>query len=113
MVPRMSSLEPAASVIFAAGMLDGSVALVTGGGSGLGRAAASELARCGARVMLAGRRGGAGGGAEEAVAAAAASMGVDRAAFVAGDVRTDAERIVKACVERFGRLDVLVNNAGG
>src|SRR3954447_7054947 len=105
MVPRMSSSEPGASTVFAPGLLDGRVALVTGGGSGLGRAAAAELARCGARVMLAGRR-------EAVLAAAARSIG-ERASFVAGDVRVDAPRLVVACLERFGRLDVLVNNAGG
>ena len=44
------------SAIFAPGLLSGQTALVTGGGTGLGKAAASELARCGAAVTLAGRR---------------------------------------------------------
>jgi citronellol/citronellal dehydrogenase len=94
------------SRVFADGVLEGRVALVTGGGSGLGRAAAVELAACGASVVLAGRR-------EEVLSRAAAAIGGDAASFVAGDIRHDAETIVRACLERHGRLDVLVNNAGG
>jgi citronellol/citronellal dehydrogenase len=93
------------SQIFADGLLAGRVALVTGGGTGLGKAAAAELARCGAEVVICGRR-------EEVLAAAAEEIG---ASFVAGDVReeADAERIVAFALERHGRLDALVNNAGG
>jgi citronellol/citronellal dehydrogenase len=90
-------MAPRSSDVFAPGMLDGRVALVTGGGTGLGKAAAAELAACGANVVLAGRR--------EDV----------RAGYVAGDVREpdDARRLVEACLDRHGRLDILVNNAGG
>ena len=93
--------------MLADGVLNGRVTLVTGGGTGLGRAAAIELAACGASVVIAGRR--------EAVLAQTAAEIAPTASFVPGDVRepADAERIVRACLERHGRLDVLVNNAGG
>ncbi len=93
------------SEIFAPDLLAGRAVLVTGGGTGLGRAAAAELIACGAEVTICGRR-------EEVLAEAAAELG---ATFVAGDIREqeDAERIVAFALERHGRLDVLVNNAGG
>jgi len=95
------------SQIFADGVLEGQVILVTGGGTGLGRAAATELVACGASVLICGRR-------EEVLREAADALG-DRCSFVTGDVRevADAERIVDACLERHSRLDTLVNNAGG
>ena len=62
---------------------------------------------CGARVLIAGRR-------EEVLAEAAASLG-DACAYVTGDIRDegDCARIVDEALARFGRLDTLVNNAGG
>jgi len=95
------------SEIFAPGLLEGTVVLVTGGGTGLGRAAALELVRCGASVVLAGRR-------QEVLDAAAERLG-GHASTVSGDIRddADAERIVRAAIAAYGRLDVLVNNAGG
>ena len=93
------------SEIFAPGLMDGRVVLVTGGGTGLGRAAAAELRACGAEVVICGRRR---GGAPAHGCRAGAHA-------IAGDVRepTDADRIVRFALERCGRLDVLVNNAGG
>jgi citronellol/citronellal dehydrogenase len=95
------------SKVFRDGLLDGRVAIVTGGGTNLGRAAAAELVACGARVVIAGRR-------AEVLEEAAAALG-DACTWVAGDIREeeDAARIVFATVERHGRVDVLVNNAGG
>jgi citronellol/citronellal dehydrogenase len=87
--------------------LAGRVALVTGGGTNLGKAAAAELARCGAAVVIAGRR--------EAVLEAATREIGERGSWVTADVRErhDAEGLVRAALERHGRLDFLLNNAGG
>jgi citronellol/citronellal dehydrogenase len=96
------------SEIFAAGMLHGQVALVTGGGTGLGRATALELARCGAAVAVVGRR-------EEPLRETVAAIAPGRAQWLTGDVRRadQAQELVGAVLERWERLDVLVNNAGG
>ena len=95
------------SAIFAPGLLSGRVALVTGGGTGLGKATALELARCGATAVIAGRRG-------EVLEGAVSEIGA-AGDWIAGDVREreDAERLVATVLERYGRLDLLVNNAGG
>ncbi len=102
-VPRLSS----PSAIFAPDALAGRVVLVTGGGTNLGKAAAIELAAAGAQVVIAGRR-------EDVLAQAAQEIG-ERCSFVAGDIRDpeDPTRIVETARQRHGRLDVLVNNAGG
>jgi len=103
----------ATSEIFAPGILAGRVALVTGGGTGLGMATAQELHRCGAAVAICGRR-------DEVLERAAAAIadagsGPQAVSWHAGDVRDpeDARRIVTAVTQRHGALDVLVNNAGG
>jgi len=98
---------PAPSAVFAPGLLDGQVSLVTGGGTGLGLAASRELLACGARVLISGRR-------EEVLRDAARNLGPG-CDWVAGDIRDpeDAVRMVDATLDRHGRLDVLVNNAGG
>jgi citronellol/citronellal dehydrogenase len=88
----------------------GRVALVSGGGTGIGRATALELAGSGARVVLCGRR------AEPLarVGREVEALGGEALA-VAADLRADdaASRVVAAAIERFGRVDILVNNAGG
>jgi citronellol/citronellal dehydrogenase len=96
-----------ASRVFADGALEGKAAIVTGGGTNLGKAAAAELVRCGAAVLIAGRR-------AEVLEAAAAEIG-DGCSVIAGDVRDrgGAELIVRTALERHGRLDFLLNNAGG
>lgn len=97
-------------MIFADGALDGVAALITGGGTGLGRESALELARCGAQVTIAGRR------AEVLEQTAAEAAGLRGAVdWVSGDVRepAEAERLVAEVLARRGRLNVLVNNAGG
>ncbi len=89
--------------------LDGRTALVTGATSGIGRAVALAFAQAGAHVIAAGRREPEGHETVERVRAAGG-----RADFVAADV-TDpdaVERLVAVAVERTGRLDCAVNNAG-
>jgi citronellol/citronellal dehydrogenase len=85
----------------------GKVALVTGGGTGIGRATAFELARTGAKVVVCGRR-------PEPLEAVQAELGEDCLA-VPTDVREPEQvaALVDRALERFGRIDVLVNNAGG
>ena len=85
----------------------GKVALVTGGGTGIGRATAMELARTGAKIVVCGRR-------AEPLEAVQAELGEDCLA-VPTDVREPEQvaALVDQALERFGRIDVLVNNAGG
>lgn len=98
------------SRIFAPGLLDGQVCLVSGAGSGLGRATTLELASLGATVIGCGRRS---EPLEETAAAIAGAGGKGEAA--PADIRDPeaVEQLVDGVLERHGRLDLLVNNAGG
>jgi citronellol/citronellal dehydrogenase len=88
----------------------GRVALVTGAGTGIGRATALELASTGAAVVICGRR-------EEPLAATAGE--IERAGgaclTVTADIREpeQVEHLLDVALDRFGAIDVLVNNAGG
>ena len=90
------------------GRFAGKVAIVTGGSSGIGLAVCRRLHAEGASIVMAARR-------AETGEVAASSIGSDRVLFVPTDVtrRDQLEALVAAAIDRFGRLDVLVNNAGG
>lgn len=86
--------------------LTGRLALITGGGSGLGFAVAQAFVDSGARVVISGRR-------EDALREACRSLG-EKAAFIQNDItRLDALPLFVSEIEtRFGGIDVLVNNSG-
>jgi NAD(P)-dependent dehydrogenase (short-subunit alcohol dehydrogenase family) len=91
------------------GQLDNKVAIITGGGTGIGKASALALLRAGCSVVLAGRR-------AEPLQQAIAEAGADgeRALAVPTDVGDPAsvQALFAKTMERFGRLDILFNNAG-
>jgi citronellol/citronellal dehydrogenase len=101
------AVTPPPSQIFAPGVLDGRVAIITGGGTGLGKASALELVACGASVVIAGRPS---GGPRRRCRG-------DRPRLQRGGRRHPRRRrrrrIVAAAMERHGHVDLLVNNAGG
>jgi len=105
-------ITPAASPldVFRPGLFDGRVALITGGGSGIGRGIADTLAALGAHVVLASRK-------QERVDAAAAEIRAagGKASGIAVDVREQerVKEVLSRIVQEHGRLDFLVNNAAG
>ncbi len=88
--------------------LDGKIAAITGGTAGIGRAIAEAFLAEGARVVVNGRNADRG---KQVVS----ELGEDRAIFHQGDATTKegVEQTVEAAVEHFGRIDIMVNNAGG
>jgi citronellol/citronellal dehydrogenase len=103
-------MAPSPSRIFIPGLLDQQVCIVSGAGTGLGRATAVELASLGATVVGCGRRA---EPLEETVAIVEKAGG--RAEAVPMDIRDEVAvgELVEGVLARHGRLDVLVNNAGG
>jgi citronellol/citronellal dehydrogenase len=95
-----------ASEVFRDRLLDGQVAIVSGAGSGIGRAIAVELATLGARVVICGRR------LEPLEETAALAAGIEP---VTCDIREEDQvaALVDGALERHGGVDLLVNNAGG
>lgn len=113
--------------VFKPGLFSGKVAIVTGGGTGIGKAITEELLTLGARVVIASRN-------EDKVTGAAEEMGrlgevaplkcnirseteVDNACCVKTlptlNVFVQVKNLVSTTLEKFGRLDFLVNNGGG
>src|SRR5271170_4617251 len=98
------------STMFAPGLFDGHVALVTGGGTGIGLATARELGALGAKVVIASR-------SAEKIAAGEKVLRDDGVEVLATtcDIRStdETKALADKVLQRFGRIDVLVNNAGG
>ena len=96
--------------MLAQGTLDGQVAIVTGGGTGIGLGIAREIGRIGARVVLASR-------SADHLTAAVEELRRDgiEASAQPTDVRDpeQVDRLVATTIERYGRIDILVNNAAG
>lgn len=90
------------------GILEGKVALVTGATSGIGRRSVERFVEEGAQVLFCGRR-------TELGASLESALGAERCRFMPADVtrEADVERLIAACVETWGRIDCLFNNAGG
>jgi meso-butanediol dehydrogenase/(S,S)-butanediol dehydrogenase/diacetyl reductase len=86
---------------------EGKVVIVTGAGSGIGAATARRFGQDGASVVLVGRR-------REKLEEVAATMPADRSLVHVADIsrQEEAEALAQATLQRFGRIDVLVNNAG-
>jgi len=103
-------MQPMPPMRFASNLLNGKVALVTGGGTGIGRATAIEMARCGADVVVLGRR-------AKPIEDCATVMGElgGKAIAICADIRVpeQIESAMQRVKHEFGRLDILVNNAGG
>ncbi len=108
----MLDIEAARKNPFTAGLFTGKVALVTGGGTGIGRATALELAALGCKVAICGRKL---DKLEPTIAELGALTHADGAMGETCDIREPEQvaRLVDAVLARFGRIDVLVNNAGG
>src|SRR3954453_14247212 len=96
------------SNVFRADLLDGQVAIVSGGGSGIGRATALELASLGADVVVCGRR-------ADPLDQTRALASDGRVHPTVCDIREEDQvsALVDGVLERHGRVDLLVNNAGG
>ena len=96
--------------VFAPGLLQGQVVVVTGGGSGIGRCTAHELAHLGAHVVLVGRK-------PEKLLAVAEEITADggRVSCQVCDIRSEEGVVVlvQQIIAAQGRIDALVNNAGG
>jgi citronellol/citronellal dehydrogenase len=109
-VERGASVTAHYRSVFRAGLFAGQVVVVTGGGSGIGRCTAHELASLGAHVVLLGRK-------LEKLQYVAAEIVADggRCSFHRCDIRdeTMVQDVVQAIVVAHGRIDGLVNNAGG
>jgi len=102
--------ESPSKMRFAPDLLKGQVALVTGGGTGMGRATAIEMARCGARIAVLGRR------IDPIESTAKVIRDAGGEAFaVSADIREPdlIERAMQEIKAEFGGLNILVNNAGG
>lgn len=89
------------------GQLDGKVALITGGNSGIGLATAKRFVAEGAKVVISGRD-------QSTLDAAVSELGEENAIAVAGDISKleDIDRLIAATTSRFGKIDILFANAG-